>query len=308
MASVSWPSVTAAPDGTTIGFNPSGLLTVLQSPKLVLPSGISVAQDSSGYLGIFNGSGAQVETVDAAGHHVFATTSGSTSNYNIEIITNGTTTTLTSPANSINNNAPSGAGPGTMSFFGEQLYFSGDGNTIIAQSANRNSLLISSNVNLGNSNPAGPFFITNVGAFTEQSAFSAVNLSASYSTTSTTPLSTGLGTAKIVVSSYTVNLPLVVNFYGYGYNNTLGDGVTLSLYVSTAGVPAQGSAPPSTDTLLTSITVTQEGLASNPNSMPISYVYTPTATGSYYFYVAVNSVTGGTATIATPSTIVVRGW
>ena len=109
-------------------------------------------------------------------------------------------------------------------------------------------------------------------------------------------------------SNYTVNLPLVVSFEGYGYNNTLGDGVTLSLYVSTAGVPAQGSAPPSTDTLLTSITVTQEGLASNPYSMPITYVYTPTATGNYYFYITINAVTGGTATIATPSSIVARGW
>jgi len=47
---------------------------------------------------------------------------------------------------------------------------------------------------------------------------------------------------------------------------------------------------------------------SNPNSMPITYVYTPTATGNYYFYIAVNAVTGGTATIATPSSIVARGW
>jgi len=42
--------------------------------------------------------------------------------------------------------------------------------------------------------------------------------------------------------------------------------------------------------------------------MPITYAYTPTATGNYYFYVTINTVTGGTATIATPSTIVARGW
>jgi hypothetical protein len=308
MASVSWPSVTAAPDGTTIGFNPSGLLTVLQSPKLVLPSGISVAQDSSGYLGVFNGSGTEVETVDAAGHHVFVNTSGSTNNYNIEIITNGTETTLTSLANSINNYSQQG-NTKSLSINGVNLWLNGTNATVRTLStATGTAFLSAGNVGLGSFNAAGPYAITNVGAFTQQSAFSAVNLSASYSTTSTTPLSTGLGTAKIVVSNQTVNLPLVVNFYGYGYNNTLGDGVKLSLYVSTAGVPAQGSAPPGTDTLLTSITVTQEGLVSNPNSMPIPYVYTPTATGSYYFYVAVNSVTGGTATIATPSTIVARGW
>jgi len=292
MASVSWPSVVAAPDGTTIGFNPSGLLTVLQSPKLVLPSGISVAQDSSGYLGVFNGSGTEVETVDAAGHHVFVNTSGSANNYNIEIITNGTTTTLTSPANHIDN-YPQAGGTGVLNVSGALLYLNGGVNPVrTVTTATGTAFLSAGNVGLGNFGAAGPFTITNLGAVTRQSAFSAVNLSASYSTTSTTALSTGLGTAKIVVSAQTVNLPLVVNFYGYGYNNTLGDGVTLSLYVSTAGVPAQGSAPPSTDTLLTSITVTQEGLASNPNSMPIPYVYTPTATGSYYFYVAVNSVTG----------------
>jgi len=307
MASVSWPLAVAAPDGTTIGFNPSGLLTVLQSPKLVLPSGISVAQDSSGYLGVFNGSGTEVETVDAAGHHVFVNTSSSANNYNFEIITNGTGNTLTSPANSITN-YPQQGNTGALNVHGSNLWLNGSSSAVKMLTSATNTFLTAGNVGLGSFTAAGPYQIMNVGAFTEQSAFSAVNLSASYSTTSTTPLSTGLGTAKIVVSTQTVNLPLVVNFYGYGYNNTLGDGVTLSLYVSTAGVPAQGSAPPSTDTLLTSITVTQEGAASNPNSMPIPYVYTPTATGSYYFYVAVNSVTGGTATIATPSTIVARGW
>jgi len=308
MASVSWPSFMPAPDDTTIGFNPSGLLTVLQAPKLVLPSGISVAQDSSGYLGIFSASGTQVETVDAAGHHVFANTSGSTDNYNIEIITNGTETTLTSLANSINNYSQQG-NTKSLGINGDNLWLNGIGSTVRALSTATGTAFLSiGNVGLGSFSAAGPYTITNLGAVTQQSAFSAVNLSASYSTTSTTALSTGLGTAKIVVSAQTVNLPLVVDFYGYGYNNTLGDGVTLSLYVSTAGVPAQGSAPPSTDTLLTSITVTQEGAASNPNSMPIPHVYTPTATGNYYFYVAVNSVTGGTATIATPSTIVARGW
>jgi len=307
MASVSWPSATAAPDGVTIGFNSSGLLTVLQAPKLVLPSGISVAQDSSGYLGIFNGSGTEVETVDGAGHHVFVNTSGSTNNYNIEIITNGTQTTLTSPANSINNYPQNGV-TGALIVHGSNLFLNGSASAVTELTTATNAFLAAGNVALGSFSTAGPFQITNVGAFTEQSAFSAVNLSASYSTTSTTAVSTGLGTAAVPVSGFTVNLPLVVSFEGYGYNNTLGDGVTLSLYVSTAGVPAQGSAPPSTDTLLTSITVTQEGLASNPYSMPITHVYTPTATGNYYFYIAVNAVTGGTATIATPSTIVARGW
>jgi len=304
MASVSWPSVTAAPDGTTIGFNSSGLLTVLQAPKLVLPSGISVAQDSSNYLGIFNSSGTEVETVDGAGHHVFVNTSGSTSNLNFEIVTNGTTKTLTGTIDYIAN-APAQA----MTFSSANMFLNGGGGAVNAESGTIISLATSASLSLGYYTGAGPFLIYNLGAVASQSAFSAVNLSASYSTTSTTPVSTGLGTAKIVVSSFTVNYPLVVSFEGYGYNNTLGDGVTLSLYVSTAGVPAQGSAPPSTDTLLTSITTTQEGLASNPYSMPITYVYTPTtANENYYFYIAVNAVTGGTATIATPSTIVARGW
>jgi hypothetical protein len=302
MASVSWPSSITAPDGTTIGFNSSGLLTVLQAPKLVLPSGISIAQDPSGYLGIFSASGTEVETVDGAGHHVFANTSSS-SYPNLEVITNGTNTTLTSPTNYITNVS------GYFYFHGNWIQLVSTTNAI---SLNGNGGAYTAgnlgNFGLGSLTQAGPFTIANVGAFTMSSAFSAVNLSASYSTTSTTAVSTGLGTAKIVVSGQTKGFPIVVSFEGYGYNNTLGDGVTLSLYVSTAGVPAQGSAPPSTDTLLTSVTTTQEGLASNPYSMPITYVYTPTATGSYYFYVTINAVTGGTATIATPSTIVARGW
>ena len=303
MASVSWPSVTAAPDGTTIGFNSSGLLTVLQAPKLVLPSGISVAQDPSGYLGIFSASGTEVETVDGAGHHVFANTSGFTSNPTFEIITNGTTNTLTGTIYYMANSPPYAS-----TFSSPNMILNGGQNGITAESSSAIPFGTSGSIALGNYQGAGPFVIYNFGAVAAQSAFSAVNLSASYSTTSTTAVSTGLGTAKIVVSSNTVNHPMVVSFEGYGYNNTLGDGVTLSLYVSTAGVPAQGSAPPSTDTLLTSITTTQEGLASNPYSMPITYAYTPTATGNYYFYVTINAVTGGTATIATPSTIVVRGW
>jgi len=304
MASVSWPSSITAPDGTTIGFNSSGLLTVLQAPKLVLPSGISVAQDPSGYLGIFSASGAQVETVDGAGHHVFANTSSATNAVNIEVITNNTSTTLTSGASYISNQSPAGA-----------TFLNVAGSVLNLSSTGRNSpinlnavgIVTGGGLELGGSSNI-PFTIENFGAFTNRSAFSAVNLSASYSTTSTTAVSTGLGTASVPVSGFTKGLPLVVSFEGYGYNNTLGDGVTLSLYVSTAGVPAQGSAPPSTDTLLTSITVTQEGLASNPYSMPITYVYTPTASGYYYFYVTINAVTGGTATIATPSTIVARGW
>ena len=305
MASVSWPAATAAPDGTTIGFNSSGLLTVLQAPKLVLPSGISVAQDPSGYLGIFSASGSQVETIDAAGHHVFANTSGSTSYGNFEIITNGTQTSLTGTHNFISNNAPQSG----IAFVSSDMILNGLGNPVAVAGNTANQLQVGVNLALANSfSKSFPATISNVGAFTGASAFSAVNLSASYSTTSTTPVSTGLGTAGVPVSIYSKGNPIVVSFEGYGYNNTLGDGVTLSLYVSTAGVPAQGSAPPSTDTLLTSITTTQEGLASNPYSMPITYVYTPTTSGSYYFYIAVNAVTGGTATIATPSTIVARGW
>jgi len=305
MASVSWPSVTAAPDGTTIGFNSSGLLTVLQSPKLVLPSGISVAQDSSGYLGIFSASGSQVETIDAAGHHVFANTSGSTSYTNFEIITNGTQTSLTGTHNFIsNNNSLSG-----VTFLSDNLTLNSLENPVNVTNPTGNQFIVGLNMALGGSFSNGiPTTISNLGAFTGASTFSAVNLSASYSTTSTTAVSTGLGTAGVPVSIFSKGNPIVVSFEGYGYNNTLGDGVTLSLYLSTAGVPAQGSAPPSTDTLLTSITVTQEGVASNPNSMPITYVYTPTSSGAYYFYVTINAVTGGTATIATPSTIVARGW
>jgi len=308
MASVSWPSSITAPDGTTIGFNSSGLLTVLQAPKLVLPSGISIQQDPSGYLGIFNSSGTEVETISGTGHHVFVNTSGNTSNYSLEIVTDGTFTTIESSTPNMITNADTYLNlytPNQMYLYGTLVFDSGS--ITAGRQGITSAFSTSGNIGLGGYNNAGPYQIYNVGGFAGQSAFFAQNLSASYSTTSTTPVSTGLY-AYIPVSGITANSPIVVEFEGYGYNNTLGDGVTLSLYVSTAGVPAQGSAPPSTDTLLTSITVTQEGLVSNPNSMPITYVYTPTATGNYYFYIAVNAVTGGTATIATPSSIVARGW
>ena len=308
MASVSWPSSITAPDGTTIGFNSSGLLTVLQAPKLMLPSGISIQQDPSGYLGVFNSSGTEVETISGTGHHVFVNTSGNTSNYSLEIVTDGTFTTIESSAPNMITNADTWFNlytPNWMYLYGTLVFNSG------SITAGRQGVIgafsTSGNIGLGGYNNAGPYQIYNVGGFAGQSAFFAQNLSASYSTTSTTAVSTGLY-AYIPVSGITANSPIVVEFEGYGYNNTLGDGVTLSLYVSTAGIPAQGSAPPSTDTHLTSITVTQEGVASNPNSMPITYVYTPTAAGNYYFYIAVNAVTGGTATIATPSCIVARGW
>ena len=261
-----------------------------------------MAQDPSGYLGIFSASGTQVETIDGAGHHVFANTNSSTSYPTFEIITNGTQTSLTGTSYYMAN-SPAFA----STFSSPHMILNGQGNSINANTGTAVTFSASASLNLGSSGPE-PAAIYNFGAVEGKSAFSAVNLSASYSTTSTTAVSTGLGTAGVPVSGFTKGLPLVVSFEGYGYNNTLGDGVTLSLYVSTAGVPAQGSAPPSTDTLLTSVTTTQEGLASNPYSMPITYVYTPTATGNYYFYIAVNAVTGGTATIATPSSIVARGW
>ena len=214
MASVSWPSAITEPDGTTIGFNSSGLLTVLQAPKLVLPSGISVAQDPSGFLGIFSASGTQVETIDAAGHHVFANTSSATNAVNIEVITNNTNTTLTSGASYISNQSPIGAT--FLNIAGSVLNLStGPGNPI-----NLNAGIVTQGgLDLGGSSNK-PFTIGNFGAFTNESAFSAVNLSASYSTTSTTAVSTGLGTAAVPVSGQTVNHPLVVSFEGYGYNNT----------------------------------------------------------------------------------------
>ena len=198
MASVSWPSAAAAPDGTTIGFNSSGLLTVLQSPKLVLPSGISIQQDSSNYLGIFNSSGTEVETVDGAGHHVFANTSSATNAVNIEVITNNTNTTLTSGASYISNYSPPGAT--ILNISASVLNLSSTGpsapinlNTPGTDIVTGGGFLLGGSANI-------PFTIENVGAFTNKSAFSAVNLSASYSTTSTTAVSTGLGTCLLYTS------------------------------------------------------------------------------------------------------------
>ena len=109
------------------------------------------------------------------------------------------------------------------------------------------------------------------------------NLTASTTTsTSATLLGTSIGfTPKF--SGY-----LVISAVVRANNNTIGDGVTISLY--------QGSSSGSRTTLLDSETYTQEGLASNSETFVLHYELSSQTVGTEtYISLAFNAVTGGTA-------------
>ena len=109
------------------------------------------------------------------------------------------------------------------------------------------------------------------------------NLTASTTTsTSATLLGTSIGfTPKF--SGY-----LVISAVVRANNNTIGDGVTISLY--------QGSSSGSLTTLLDSETYTQEGLASNSETFVLHYELSSQTVGTEtYISLAFNAVTGGTA-------------
>lgn len=109
------------------------------------------------------------------------------------------------------------------------------------------------------------------------------DLTASTTTsTSATLLGTSIGfTPKF--SGY-----LVISAVVRANNNTIGDGVTISLY--------QGSSSGSLTTLLDSETYTQEGLASNSETFVLHYELSSQTVGTEtYISLAFNAVTGGTA-------------
>ena len=103
-------------------------------------------------------------------------------------------------------------------------------------------------------------------------------------TTSTTPVSIG-STNVIAQISGRVKIDVVVR----GNNNTLSDGITVSLYA--------GASSGALTTLIDSETYTQEGAASNSHTFVIHYEQTGIAVGgvSEYYSIAINSITGGTA-------------
>lgn len=123
-------------------------------------------------------------------------------------------------------------------------------------------------------------------------AGAAGTLSATYSTTSTTAVSSAFG-VSFQASTTSVRLIGMATIT----NNTATDGVTLTLYRSTAAIPAAGAAPGGSDVALYAITRTIS-VASNPDAIPILIVDSGRTVGStYYYYLALAAVTGGTASL-----------
>ena len=103
-------------------------------------------------------------------------------------------------------------------------------------------------------------------------------------TTSTT--ATLLGTSIAFTPAFSGYL--VVSAVVRASNNTLSDGVTISIY--------QGSTSGALTTLLDSETYTQEGLASNEETFVTHYELSSQTVGTAtYISLAFNAVTGGTA-------------
>ncbi len=118
------------------------------------------------------------------------------------------------------------------------------------------------------------------------------SLAAAYANATTGDLSTGTGasftalTADAKVSG-TIRVA----------NNTLADGVVSKVWLSTVAIPAQGVAPGGTDTEEWQATDTQEGLAGNPHTQAFDLVLSGLTVGTtYYVYLSIAAVTGGTAT------------
>jgi len=109
------------------------------------------------------------------------------------------------------------------------------------------------------------------------------NLTASTTTATTATL---LGTSMAVTPKFSGYL--VINATIRANNNTLSDGVTVSIY--------QGASSGALTTLLDSDTYTQEGLASNSETLSLHYELSGQTVGTAtYISLAFNAVTGGTA-------------
>lgn len=122
--------------------------------------------------------------------------------------------------------------------------------------------------------------------------FQATALGANYTTTSTTPVSTGLGVTLTPAAT-----AVLLDGRATVANTTAGDGVTVAVYQSTVGVPAAGSAPATGDTALLQVSVASAAAGQNqvvPLALPVTGL---TAGTPYHFYLAVAVVTGGTAQV-----------
>ncbi len=101
-------------------------------------------------------------------------------------------------------------------------------------------------------------------------------------TTSTSPISI----ASISITPLQTN-PILISAIIRGSNNTLNDGIVVSLY--------SGAASGALTTLLDSETYTQEGISSNEHTFNLYYQASQSQGTQTYYSIAINSVSGGTA-------------
>jgi hypothetical protein len=133
--------------------------------------------------------------------------------------------------------------------------------------------------------------LTVAGAVTTPHAAAA--LGATYTTTSTTAVSTGFGVSLASPGSV---LGWIV--HAVVANNTAGDGGQLTLYRSTAGIPAAGSAPAAGDVAVWTSGPLLSTAANQSQVAGGDYLDTGLTAGTtYYYYLAAQAVTGGTASV-----------
>lgn len=113
---------------------------------------------------------------------------------------------------------------------------------------------------------------------------------AQYTTGSTTPIA--LGSNASAIHNGPAGM-FKVRFAGQVFNSTIGDGMTLGIYQSATEV-AQGAAL--TGGGAGSVTLTQEGAASNPVPFTVEYVFSGQST-STFFTLGAQAVTGGQVTV-----------
>jgi hypothetical protein len=119
----------------------------------------------------------------------------------------------------------------------------------------------------------------------------AATLASSYGTTSTTAVSTGMG-----VTIATTGTSIETHGHVVANNNTAADGWTATLYRSTSAIPAQGSAPGGSDIIVYQTTRTVSSASQNFNVGWAFLDSALTAGMTYYYYLCIQAVTGGTAT------------